>query len=514
MVSSLLESLNTSRHYLHILAMVILIAFAVGLRVKCFQGYSNSDPREYTILANDLSLGIFHVPVYKGTPVFALRIGLYTPVSLSIRFFGFSEYSIVAYPFCVSILALCLVYIFLRILFNALAGLIGLAIMSVVPIDLTSSSLLYPDLVAAFWANFGIFLTYLSLKSVSDSKAKYIAFIAGGLFGISWLCKESVIYLTPVVLVLCLFPVVSSQRHRRLKTLFLVGGGAMVILGAELLFLFFRTEDFFFHFHELERNNELASVWFFNESSPIFGWKPGEYWIALLKRILYEGPKRTLLAPQLGFIPGIGFFVLVYGIIYRRREILFPGIWLGSLLLFYIFGSTSFSSYRPIPLFDRYLYPLLLPSCILAAGFASHLLVEVRSYTSKKYQCWAICYVVAIFIVSLVKLPEKIDEKVEHAERTVASLVGHHDIVFSHAGSVASLVFFRSHQLSQDSLNRSYRNIAVKDIPVGSFVLVNLRKTWFFEMAYGYQRETFEDIPPANWRELWSEDYARLYKVE
>jgi hypothetical protein len=58
----LADELNTSTSAAHRTALIGLVLLAVGVRILVFQGYSDSDPRAYALLANDLSRGILHVP--------------------------------------------------------------------------------------------------------------------------------------------------------------------------------------------------------------------------------------------------------------------------------------------------------------------------------------------------------------------------------------------------------------------------------------------------------------------
>jgi len=86
-----MSPLNAPRSILHWIALVGLVAVAVLVRVFAFQGYADSDPRDYTILAHDLAHGILHLPAYDGPPVFPLRLGVYGPTALLIKGFGLSE---------------------------------------------------------------------------------------------------------------------------------------------------------------------------------------------------------------------------------------------------------------------------------------------------------------------------------------------------------------------------------------------------------------------------------------
>jgi hypothetical protein len=45
-------------------------------------------------------------------------------------------------------------------------------------------------------------------------------------------------------------------------------------------------------------------------------------------------------------------------------------------MLMFNFMSSSFAAYKPLPLFGRFMYPLLLPSLILVGGFLAGLITS------------------------------------------------------------------------------------------------------------------------------------------
>ena len=56
-----------------------IFLLAIGLRILCFEGYADANPRAYAMLAQDLSVGELHIPDDTITPVFPVRIGAYAP---------------------------------------------------------------------------------------------------------------------------------------------------------------------------------------------------------------------------------------------------------------------------------------------------------------------------------------------------------------------------------------------------------------------------------------------------
>jgi hypothetical protein len=224
-----MTTLNSPRSILHWIAFTALVAVAILLRVFAFQGYSDSDPRIYTVLANDLAHGILHFPAYDGPPVFPLRLGVYGPIAILIKGFGLSEATLTAYPFVVSIAGCLLAYALARGLWGPLSGLISIGILAMLPLDVRMASLVYPDAIAAFWANVGVAFAYLGLTRSRLSQLVIYAVLSGMSFGVSWLCKETVAYLVPFVVILILF--LYRQNSLKVRIISLVGSCVACLRG-------------------------------------------------------------------------------------------------------------------------------------------------------------------------------------------------------------------------------------------------------------------------------------------
>jgi 4-amino-4-deoxy-L-arabinose transferase-like glycosyltransferase len=226
-----------------------------------------------------------HLPTYNGPPVFPLRLGVYAPVALLIKMFGLSEIAIAAYPLVISMLGCVLAYALACSIVTPLAGLFVLALVAIAPIDIANASLLLPDAIAAFWANLAVAITWNALGRSNVRRACVLGLLSGVLFGVSWLCKESVVYLSPFIVILVVVAKAQTSRVGRLAILAAIAAGASGVLVIEMLFYKRLTGDFLFRLHATERNYVEAAVWFFDSSSPFFGWQHGGYVRALLQRL-------------------------------------------------------------------------------------------------------------------------------------------------------------------------------------------------------------------------------------
>ena len=188
------KALDSVQSPLHWATLGGFLLIAIIVRLASFQGYYDLDPRSYAVLANDLAPARFTFPSTRAIQPFGRVCGLYAPTAAVIRMFGISEAALVAYPFLVSIFGCLLAYAFARYLGTPLAGLVALGALALLPLDVVFSSLLYPDLIAAFWANVGIGLAWIALARPKVRQSVLLGILSGFFFGVSWLCKETVAY--------------------------------------------------------------------------------------------------------------------------------------------------------------------------------------------------------------------------------------------------------------------------------------------------------------------------------
>jgi hypothetical protein len=517
------KDLNSVQSPLHWATFAGLMAIAVILRLAAFQGYYDSDPRYYSDLANNLAHGIFQIPEYDGPPVFPLRLGVYAPTAALIRMFGLSEVTLVAYPFFVSIGGCLLAYALSRRLGTPLAGLIGLSALAVLPIDIQMASLLWPDAIAAFWANVGVALACVALNRSNLRQSAFLGVMSGGFFGVSWLCKEAVVYLVPFVTILLLVLHRQSQLSVRTTCMVAISVGSIAVLLAETAFYGKLTGDPLFRLHAMERNYELNAVWFFDKSSPYFGWDSGNYAKALVKRLFFTGPRDMLLNSRMTFVPALAILGAAWGVVFRRRSFVIPTIWLISLLVMFNFMTSSFASYKPLPLsggFDRYLYPILLPSLVLVGSFLATLLVGNSDLGNSDYSVraerrfWAMVLIVVFCGISALKVRNTMMSRPEQVERNVVKRLRDTDVVYTDYRTARNLVFFRTGLLlPSNATNIAWEKEDQRKIPKGAYVLANNNKINFLNKSYKYKIPDFVAKPPSTWERVWTYSNADLYLV-
>ncbi len=513
-ISALINTLNSASTSAHRAAFGGLMLVALIIRIAAFQGYLDSDPRDYTVLADDLAHGTLRIPAYDGAPVFPLRLGVYAPVTALFKVFGLSEVTTVAYPFLISILGCLLTYALARYLVTPFVGLIALALLSIVPIDIGMASLLFPDAIAAFWANLAVAAALIALRRAGIRQVSVLGLLSGLLFGVSWLCKESVVYLVPFVFILVWFCGSKTTKAGRAACFAAIGVGAAAVLIAEMIFYRKLTGDFLFRLHGTERNYLKSPQFYFDSSSPLYGWKAGGYTKALLLRLFVSGPRDLIFDRQMICLPAAAIISAIWALKTRQQKLYLPILWLGSLLLMFNFMSSSFSAYKPLILFARYTYPVLVPSLILVGGLLAGLLAGGAG--SKIQNGPRIALIMGIcFLGMSAFVGRKIyTSRPEQIERRVAARLTKDDVIYTDFRSATSLVFFRTGSLEPaDSKTIPWEGTKLDQIPNGAYVLVEKAKITSLAVIYKYESPSYVLQPPLNWKIVQDYTGGELYQV-
>jgi hypothetical protein len=511
--TTVLRGVKTPESSLHWFAVCGLVSIGIILRLSFFQGYSDSDPHEYTILADQFSRGDIHLGPWDGPIHFPVRFAIYVPAALVFKLFGVSEFAIALVPLLVSVGNMVLAYLLARRIFNSWAGLISVALLCAIPVDITMATSLWPDPIAAFWANVGVALLVSSFFLEIPNYSAATKILAGFFFGIAWLGKETVIYYGPFVAICCFLLAFQKTRSFTISSLALVGSAALVVLGAEAWIYHAYAGDWLFHFRSIEDNFKDSSVWWFDQSSPYFGWPEGEYAKALAKRLIIAGPKAIL--SSFSKLPLFAMVAIAWAFFVKDRRFVLPAIWLLSLTMMFNFASTSPFEYKPLPLWERYLYPILLPSSILVGG-ALVVLWQARGTRELVFErrFWA-CILLAALSLSCLSDAGRLRSRPEQVVRDVLPKLGPTDLVYTDNRSASTLVFLRTGKLSQlDDRTIPYEDISPAALKSGAYVFINKSKLDFLSFSYQYKPPAFVLDPPKTWQSVWSEKGAALFRIE
>ncbi len=461
-----------------------LFVLATVLRPLRFQGFADFDPSWYAALASDLARGQLQIPGYQGFPAHALRIGFYGPMAALIRIFGLSELSMVAYPFLASLGECGLAYLLGRLLFGRVAGLLALAIMALVPLNVVCATALYADLVGAFWADLGLTLVILGMVCRTVPFAVYPA--AGIALGVSWLCKENVCFLLPLAGVLAL-------RGRSWRAAAAVAGGCVAVFLGECGFYAMQTGDVLYRFHEMERHYQVCAFDF-----------PQEH---ILTRLFDTGPRMFLLTPGLALLPLLSLAAAATSMGRGLPLRWIPAGWLLWEMVLFNFASCSLHRYLPLPLMSRFLCPLMLPAAVLLAGAIAHGL-QHRARPVVRFALVVVCLAfttMAVREISNCGLPSAM-------QRAVARQLAPTDILYTDPYTVNIVGFFRTGTLI-DPGTRDWRELP--PVPREAYyVLVNPPMVRLLIRTFGYAPPACAGAIPPTWRSVWSGYEAQLFRVE
>ena len=510
----------------HFPALAAIIAVAAALRVYFFGGYIGLDDGEYTRFAYQMAQDQFSINGYSGPAVFPLRIGVIFPASLTFRFFGFGEWSVVVYPFVISVLALLLSYICASALFSHRVGLIAAAFHAVLPLDVNSATVLLPDLAAAFYASLGVTAIVLLLRFPLENQAAVftVGVCAGLAFGVSWLCKETVSYfaLTCAVLI-----GTSLKRSPKSGTILLAGVtlGSLAVLLGEMIVYGNLTGDFMLRFHEIERNYRQWENSFFTEGSD-FGWPKGSSRaVALIKRLFISGPTFLFLNSYFLFLPLVGLVAAIHAAYWKDRSFLIPSVWFITLFLMFNFSSSSVASYSPLPLFERYFYPILFPSIVLASALLGKLMFQDQSVAReirRERSFWGVLVITLLLIFGgpYVYWGYRTPLTWTHEVRDIVHIVKPSSPFYSDILTLRMLEFFSGYPVQTSWIDFESIN-STGELKPGSMVMVNKRYiAWldknggmWLSKRSGYRKHEFYDHPPQTWRRIYESSNAVLYQL-
>jgi 4-amino-4-deoxy-L-arabinose transferase-like glycosyltransferase len=493
------------------LALAGILLLAACLRVACFRGYLGDDDGGYAELAYRMAAGRFAIGTYEGPPVFPLRIGLFAPAALGFSLAGPREWILIGYPFALSLAGVLLAFGAGCVLFSRRAGVIAAAVQAILPIDVRSASVLMPDLSAAFWAACGILLLYCLLHGRTRVPPRLLGAACGLAFGLSWLCREFVVYSIPFVAI-CLGRGLARASRLRAPLLILVAS-TLAVPTIESWIYWRHTGDLLFRLHETERNYREYTAWFFREGS-LVGWAAGGYWRALFVRLARDGPVAIFLDRELGMVTSAAGLAAIYATRGRLRPFLFPAVWFLSLALMFNFASTSLFAYQPLFLTGSYLYPVLMPAVALTAGLIDVLLGPEGTSSSevgRERRFWGAVVAAAVVLACCGGIYHDLRAGPgSPVERELASRLSPADPIETDSRTASVLRFFWRYPATTNL--HDFEHLREDEVPPGSLVLLNRMREDALRQDYGYDLPDFYARPPRSWVLEWSGSGAELYR--
>lgn len=223
-----------NKNKVSIILFIILILHSV-ISISYFSGIYGSDDWLYARTAIEVSQGDFKaLDSFGGN-----RIGLIFPTALFMKIFGINEFAITLYPFLLSLLTIVIVFKIGKTLFDEKIGVLSAFIIATIPLQITQTTQLMPNLSLTFWLTFSIFLCIYPIKKMQ----KYKHFFIGIIIGIAYLHHITAGYM------LIFMAIYTSIKQKSLKP------GLYVISGFLLIFIF---ESFVFY--QIGISNKLLNL--------------------------------------------------------------------------------------------------------------------------------------------------------------------------------------------------------------------------------------------------------------
>lgn len=497
-----------------------ILGVAVALRLLCLSGMTDSDDLAYAMLSAEIRHGDFHFGAPSSleniplrAPVFPLRIGLIYPVAGLFRSLGVSEVTTFALPFVASLAGLALIFVFMRHQFGLGPALVGAALLAVLPQQVATAGRLLPDSLSALVAGAGCCL-FLSLLHRTRAAAKdvWLAGLCGLLIGLGYLVKETAL-LALVPMGLCgLYRLGQTRRPALLLSLAALVGGALLVVVGEGLAYAAVNGDFLYRLHEISKNTLVKREMFWNEGA-MMGYS-GSQSLALLKRLFLQGPVALLTAFSALPLLAIG------GVLWATsRRVWQPALttvllWLLGTAAAFNFASTSFRSYHPLPLFERYLELLLLPAAIIVAVVISQVFRQV----APRPRSWS-TVAVGLVLVGFVGLMLRGDAacvrqrlRATALERALAgTLPATGSTVYTDPRTLHLLDFYWGFPSSAPL--KDFTGLTVSDLPVGARVVLNPARLAVNERYNHVSPPAFAAAAPSSWRVQPAPAGLFLYEV-
>lgn len=359
--------------------LILLMPIYVVLWAMYPQELDTGDPVTYASRAKFLSS---HTAEFlhegQANSIFDQRLAVTVPVAVLYKLFGINNYTTNVWPLVATLLTFIGVY---AVLPTAMSNVFGVLFCFCNVMTFRHAGLLYPDIICSasmFLAT--IFLFYRQRASKGGLAGLCYPLFAMTFLFVAFLAKENVFWVLPI----WIYALASDLRNKEyglLKRFYAPAIVTGLLLGI-LYLLFCQTvwNDPFARFKTVE-SIATQHQWSLENASRA-------RWIGRLT----TGPLRM-------FRVECGLFAVftAFGLWFVPKSHRLWSYYTLCMLLFFWFGSVSFTIYQPMPLWPRMAVPLLPGMLIVAALFADYL-CSLPTYSLRSRRWIAVAIVVlAVF---------------------------------------------------------------------------------------------------------------------
>ena len=335
--------------------LILILIFALSLRLAFFTGADHSDSLLYYTYANEAAAGNFHLTQNH----FSSRIGLIYPQALIYQIFGVNDFTSNALSLIISLAGIILIFYFGKLLFSEKAGVIAAFLLSFFPLDVIFSTRLLPDFPSAFFMALAAFFL---LKGEKETKKSYYL-LSGLSWGIAYLIKEVSIIFALFYLLYALYKGLYRKKfYKYYKYYFLIIIGLGLFLLVEFWHAYALTGNPLFRHAQIESEEVTYLIQTYSNYFTPAG---------MLSRLFLHWPFLMIHDLHYGLFFIFIFLAFVYFIFNRKENSNLLLIWIIPLMLYLNFGTLSIKNYIPIPITVKFLSIIMFPSILLLAQFLS-----------------------------------------------------------------------------------------------------------------------------------------------
>ncbi len=223
-------------HYKAEFWLLLIVMFALALRLWFFVGMEFFDDSMYLDYANKISKGVFVYPTWT----WSARIGFYFPIALSFYVFGINDISASLFTLLSSLGSVVVIFYLGREFFGVKTGLLSAFLLSFFTLDILHSTTINPDIPVQFFIGLA-FLIFIFAKKAEEKKrlgrSRVLYFVSGCLTFYGYLIKEWALLIIPFLFILYTFK--SKKKISQNYLFFIIG--ILLIFSVENIYFFSNT---------------------------------------------------------------------------------------------------------------------------------------------------------------------------------------------------------------------------------------------------------------------------------
>jgi len=337
--------------------LLVIIIFALFLRLYFFVGLNWSSDMNYAKFAYDVLNGHFYV----GNVVDALRLGSFYTIAFFYFLFGINEFSLVSYHLLTSIGSIVIIFYLGKYFFDEKIALLAALFLSFFPLNVIYATWALPDVPISFLSGLVVLIFFkakdkIKIPSFGIDLRKILFLLCGILIGFSYLHKVSGAIILLFLTVYIFYIIIKNRKVD--FDYFYVFLGFLLIIFFEGFFYLMNNGDFFTRYNVVTSYHHLGQVCInsnylfypavmFNVPPPDFSWDPVD---------VYNG------------VYGFFYYFIILSFFYvlskKNKNALILLAWFWILFLYLEFGTMQITRYVPIHKLARYLTVLSIPALL------------------------------------------------------------------------------------------------------------------------------------------------------